>query len=109
MRALEALLADILGRYRLPPEAVVAHSDIAPDRKRDPGELFDWRRLAAKGLAVVTEGPPMPPDAAAATRALGAIGYGIAGEAELPAVLAAFQRRFRPERIDGQLDAETMG
>ena len=49
--ALEFLLGDILQRRRIHPKRVVGHSDVAPLRKRDPGELFPWRRLAAKGLA----------------------------------------------------------
>jgi N-acetylmuramoyl-L-alanine amidase len=65
MRALERLLAEILHRHRLPPEAVIAHSDMAPERKSDPGARFDWRRLAMQGLSVwpvdlVPSPPPQP-------------------------------------------------
>lgn len=52
MRALEALLGEILGRWSIPPERVLAHSDIAPLRKQDPGPRFDWRGLARRGLSV---------------------------------------------------------
>lgn len=52
MAALERLLAAMLDRHGLGPEAVIAHSDMAPDRKGDPGARFDWRRLALQGLAV---------------------------------------------------------
>lgn len=52
MAALEALLADILTRWRIPPERVIGHSDMAPERKSDPGPRFDWQRLARQGLAV---------------------------------------------------------
>jgi N-acetylmuramoyl-L-alanine amidase len=52
MAALEALLAGVLGRWSIPPARVIAHSDMAPGRKADPGPKFDWRRLAAGGLAV---------------------------------------------------------
>jgi hypothetical protein len=52
MAALERLLAGLLERHGLGPEAVIAHSDMAPDRKGDPGARFDWRRLAVQGLAV---------------------------------------------------------
>jgi N-acetylmuramoyl-L-alanine amidase len=52
MAALETLLAGILERWDIPPERVIGHSDMAPDRKKDPGPHFDWRRLALQGLAV---------------------------------------------------------
>lgn len=115
--ALEALLADILGRHGLGPHRVVGHSDVAPERKLDPGEHFPWVRLAARGLALwplssppVGGGPTDDPAALfAAEETLAAIGYGAAG-ADADAsrtVLAAFQRRFRPHLIDGRLDNET--
>ncbi len=52
MAALETLLADILDRWSIPPERVIGHSDMAPDRKGDPGPHFDWRRLAIRGLSI---------------------------------------------------------
>jgi N-acetylmuramoyl-L-alanine amidase len=55
MAGLERLLAGILQRHALPPAAVIGHSDMAPDRKGDPGPRFDWRRLAVQGLAVWPE------------------------------------------------------
>ena len=109
--ALERLLGDICGRRRIDPVRVVGHSDVAPLRKRDPGELFPWRRLAAKGLAYWPGGgeDSAEPDADRARASLARIGYGFCEDAEgLAAVLAAFQRRFRPSRCDGRLDAGTM-
>ena len=109
--ALERLLGDICERRRIDPARVVGHSDVAPLRKRDPGELFPWRRLAAKGLAHWPGGGEgsAEPDAERARAALTRIGYGFCEDAEgLAAVLAAFQRRFRPSRCDGKLDAGTM-
>jgi len=121
MAAVERLCRDILGRHRIPPHRVVGHSDIAPDRKADPGELFDWRRLAAAGVGLWPP-PPHPDDAAAAGRGRGVgivrrtaalsdlarIGYCVsAGAATEQVALAAFQRRYRPERWDGLLDVET--
>jgi N-acetylmuramoyl-L-alanine amidase len=95
MAALEALLASVLARWRIAPEGVVAHSDVAPTRKGDPGRKFDWRRLAHGGLSVWPErlnpGAPDPARFAAAARG---IGYGEDAGAE--AVLAAFRLRFRP-------------
>jgi N-acetylmuramoyl-L-alanine amidase len=116
MAAVEALCRDILARHPIPPDRVVGHSDIAPERKSDPGELFDWPRLAGAGIGLW---PPPHPDAAAgrgrgvgimqrtaALADLARIGYGVSPADEAPAV-AAFQRRFRPARWDGLLDRET--
>jgi N-acetylmuramoyl-L-alanine amidase len=89
MLALERLLAGLLARYRLPPRAVIAHSDLAPDRKADPGARFDWRRLALQGLSVWPE-PGVPGDLAAD---LAAFGY---PDAAPDLILAAFRLRFRP-------------
>jgi N-acetylmuramoyl-L-alanine amidase len=92
MRALETLLRGILHRHAIPPERVIAHSDMAPDRKSDPGARFDWARLARAGLSVWPT-----PDATATGRFdthAKAFGY-TAGVT--PAVrLAAFRLRFRP-------------
>jgi N-acetylmuramoyl-L-alanine amidase len=116
MLAVELLCRDILSRYRIPPYRVVGHSDIAPDRKADPGELFDWPRLACAGIGLW---PPTAADLsrrrgrgvgvvqhAGALADLARIGYCVSAATE-QVVLAAFQRRFRPERWDGLLDGET--
>lgn len=89
MARLESLLADILQRHDLPPQAVIGHSDMAPDRKGDPGPRFDWRRLARQGLSVWPE-PAAPADLAADLRAFG---Y---PEAPPETLLATFRLRFRP-------------
>jgi N-acetylmuramoyl-L-alanine amidase len=108
MRAVGELCRDILARHPIPAHRVVGHSDIAPDRKIDPGELFDWPRLAHAGIGLwpppMHAGPPRPVDRDRALADLAAIGYCLA--AEHPAV-AAFQRRFRPISIDGVIDPET--
>jgi N-acetylmuramoyl-L-alanine amidase len=110
MAAVERLCCDILARHPIPPHRVVAHSDIAPDRKIDPGELFDWPRLARAGIGIWPQpscGRAPPPVARAeAIAGLGAIGYCVSAAAE-KFVIAAFQRRFRPGRCDGRLDRET--
>ena len=111
IRVLEDLLRELLARWPIAPEAVLGHSDVAPARKQDPGELFPWRRLAAHGLALwPAASVPERPDAHRAAVRLRRIGYGLdeAG-ASLPTVLRAFQRRFRAEQVDGTLDATTMG
>lgn len=89
--ALERLLAAILDRWAIPPARVIAHSDMAPERKRDPGPRFDWRGLALAGLSV-WHGPGGDPDAPLA-ESLTALGY---PEAAPEARLAAFRLRFRP-------------
>jgi N-acetylmuramoyl-L-alanine amidase len=88
--ALERLLADILHRWQIPPERVIAHSDMAPLRKADPGPRFDWRRLAVQGLAVW---PEEGGEAGTFLDDARAFGYPPAPE---DAVLAAFRLRFRP-------------
>ena len=111
MRALEALLHGIMARWAIGPEGVIAHSDMAPGRKADPGARFDWRRLALGGLSVW-------PDRAepGQTRSFGAdarrFGYPDVG-ADL--VLAAFRLRFRPwatgplDSIDAGIIADLAG
>lgn len=109
--ALLGLLGAICDRHGLGPEAVLGHSDVAPARKDDPGERFPWRSLAANGFGL-WPGPAAPatPDLEGALRALGRIGYRLDLPATTPRHLVrAFQRRFRPGRVDGGLDAETMG
>lgn len=107
MAAVEALAADIVARHRIRPSNVVGHSDIAPTRKQDPGELFDWPRLAARGLAArpVPCGDPGWTDAGFLA-ALGRYGYDITAPAD---AIIAFQRRHRPARLDGVVDAECRG
>ncbi len=97
MNRLEELLVTLLKRYDLPPSAVIAHSDLAPGRKIDPGQRFDWCRMARQGLAVWPDAAA-PGDFAAHARA---VGYPEeAGEEEL---LASFRMRFRPGH-SGPLD-----
>lgn len=99
MARLEILLAQILPRWAIPPLGVIAHSDMAPGRKVDPGPRFDWRRLARQGLAVWPDGTgdAAAPLAASLTR----IGYPPAPDAQR---LHAFRLRFRP-RAEGPEDA----
>ena len=104
--ALIALARDLIGRHPIPPINVVGHADVAPRRKTDPGELFDWRRLAAAGIGLWPDGAS--PDGAGGDAAadLAAIGY---ETIDLGLSVAAFQRRFRPARVDGRVDGETAG
>lgn len=117
--AVAALCRDILDRCGIAPARVLAHSDIAPGRKRDPGERFPWPRLAQAGVGlwVPPSEDPAPADALApaAVRDLQAdlarLGYGIAAsglhDAASRAVVEAFQRRYRPLRVDGDPDPGT--
>jgi N-acetylmuramoyl-L-alanine amidase len=111
----------ILSRHRIPPRNVIAHSDIAPGRKEDPGELFPWPRLAGEGIGLWVEAQAVSGeslshgdlgDAVRALQAdLAAFGYGIDPtgdyEARTRDVVIAFQRHFRPAMFDGVADAQT--
>lgn len=101
MAALTVLARDILTRHPIPPRNVVGHSDIAPDRKLDPGEKLDWARLAADGIGVWPAGTGRA--AGGASDMLAAYGYDVAARH----AVAAFQRHFRPALIDGAFDDET--
>ncbi len=114
MAAFRELAGDIIGRHAIPPERVLGHSDTAPARKQDPGELFDWRGLAAAGIGLWPEpGPaPDPDDASPATESevaalLSRFGYDGEG-AGIPLTLLAFQRHFHPEWLSGLPLAETV-
>lgn len=105
--ALLPLLARIVKRYDIPRANVVAHSDIAPARKVDPGELFPWARLAECGLCLprptkLDLGDPFDNDGAFYL-ALERFGYDITDGRK---AVEAFQRRWRPELIDGEIDGE---
>lgn len=107
MAALVELARELCRRWRIPPDRVVGHSDVAPTRKDDPGELFRWEALARAGLChPVPPAQPVPPDETAARAALARFGYPPAPAAPL---LRAFQRRWRPACCDGVLDPGTMG
>lgn len=89
--ALEGLLAAILTRWHIPPQRVIAHSDMAPDRKSDPGPRFDWRRLARQGLSVWPD--PVEAEPGAFVPALRSFGY---PDAPPDILLHAFRLRFAP-------------
>jgi N-acetylmuramoyl-L-alanine amidase len=113
----------ILSRHRIPPRNVIAHSDIAPGRKEDPGELFPWKRLAGQGIGLWVDLPSTSGDSVSigargqevsdVQNALQRFGYGITVsgvfDEQTRSVVIAFQRHFRPETIDGVVDSETAG
>lgn len=115
MDAVVALCRDILSRHDIPARHVLAHSDVAPGRKVDPGEKFDWRRLASEDIGLwvpevpVGQGEPLAPsDLARFQHLLATFGYGVdaTGVIDEPTRKAtdAFQRHFRPSLVDGIAD-----
>jgi N-acetylmuramoyl-L-alanine amidase len=110
--ALEVLSRAILARHAIPPDRVLGHSDVAPRRKEDPGELFPWQRLARAGIGLwpdfAAAATPPEPSIAVARQNLARIGYETGADGTLDAaIVTAFQRRYRPARCDGVLDPET--
>jgi N-acetylmuramoyl-L-alanine amidase len=120
--AVTALCRGILTRNTIPPVRVLGHSDVAPARKQDPGEKFPWRILHDSGVghwvkpARITDGPLIALGdrgtmVEAMQRSLADYGYGITVngiyDSTTHEVVTAFQRHFRPERIDGVSDAST--
>jgi N-acetylmuramoyl-L-alanine amidase len=115
MTALIALCHDIFSRHAIPARFVLGHSDVAPQRKADPGELLDWPALARAGIGLwpdfTATRETSPDDVASVQQALADIGYdcpvtGVA-DAMTKNVVIAFQRHFRPSLCDGAIDAET--
>ena len=123
MSSVATLALDIAGRHKIVPERVLGHSDVAPGRKIDPGEKFDWRALHEAGVGHWTEpvalggglfmqageqGEPV----AALQGLLAAYGYSleVTGhyDAATVSVVEAFQRHFRPQRVDGVADLSTI-
>jgi N-acetylmuramoyl-L-alanine amidase len=102
MAAVMELSQDIVARHPIHARNVVGHSDVAPRRKMDPGEFFDWARLAAAGVGLWpadSETCIMDPDVTADM--LAKVGYEMS---DPMAALKAFQRHFRPERVTGRID-----
>ncbi len=122
MHAVLSLCQDILQRHTVPARNVVGHSDVAPGRKQDPGELFDWRYLAANDVGLWPVackvhdkhiGPNSPADDVRQLQEdLAGFGYRITVDGvyggETSNVVVAFQRHFRPERIDRVADSGTL-
>ena len=119
--AVLALVRDIVKRHQIRPDRVVGHSDIAPQRKVDPGPLFPWKRLADEGLVTWPKAETVAqrrpayerelPDVAWFQDMLAKHGFAVPQNGELDAatvnVLRAFQMKYRPARFDGTPDAET--
>ncbi|MBB3772505.1 N-acetylmuramoyl-L-alanine amidase [Angulomicrobium tetraedrale] len=123
IEAVTALAKDILSRHPIPPDRVLAHSDVAPTRKADPGEKFPWEALHRFGVGhLVEETPPsdgrffmrgehgQPIEALQAMLALYGYDVPVSGTycAQTEAVVRAFQRHFRRARVDGIADVSTL-
>ena len=112
----------IIARHPIPPRNVIGHSDIAPGRKTDPGELFPWKRLADAGVGLWVEAEaeheaPLSRGMSGARvdelqAALAHYGYGLDAsglyDERTEIVVSAFQLHFRPANFDGVADAETL-
>lgn len=122
IEAVIALCRNLVARHGIAAERVLAHSDVAPERKQDPGELFPWERLAEEGVgfwmrpAPIVAGPvlqlgdsgPAVADLKAQFRRFGyRPGEGDVFDAQFEAIVTAFQRHFRPARVDGVADPST--
>jgi N-acetylmuramoyl-L-alanine amidase len=123
MLAVERLSRDIVTRHGIGSERVLAHSDVAPARKKDPGEKFPWARLARAGIGHWVAPAPAADDeglgrgdaaahVAPFQAALRRYGYGIEPtgvvDERTELVVTAFQRHFRPQRVDGRIDRSTV-
>jgi N-acetylmuramoyl-L-alanine amidase len=101
--ALITLCHGILLRHPIPSARVLGHSDVAPARKDDPGELFPWAQLARAGIGLWPQAIASDLGADALTR------YGYDPSASQDKAITAFQRHFRPKKLDGQWDSECAG
>jgi N-acetylmuramoyl-L-alanine amidase len=122
--ALTALCRGIFTRYRIRADRVLAHSDVAPARKLDPGEKFPWKVLADSGIGIWVKAAPIgqggpifvlgerDPTIEEAQRLLAKFGYGATANGYFDSMtrdaVAAFQRHFRPARVDGVLDVSSL-
>jgi len=121
--AVIALCRGIMLRRKVPSHRVLAHSDVAPARKKDPGEKFPWHSLANSGVGHWVQPAPIvrgetlklgtiSDDVAGLQTALARYGYGVTANGKYDAatmeVVTAFQRHFRPARVDGVADHSTL-
>lgn len=121
IEAVTSLLEAIRDRWSIEDRDIVGHSDTAPARKEDPGELFPWKRLAEAGHGLWSDATAAPgeplgegdegPGVFVLQAGLKRLGYALPPsgqfDADTAAVVRAFQRHWRPERVDGKADGET--
>lgn len=122
METLVAVAGDIVARHGIEARNVVGHSDVAPSRKQDPGEWFDWAALAAEGIGLWPVPRPsrgrvlamgdQGEDVERFQAALATYGYGLVADGRFGPltrdVVASFQRHFRPQTVNGDADLETL-
>jgi len=107
MQALKPLCHELMEEFNIPPQNILGHSDIAPSRKQDPGELFDWEGLAKDGIGVWPEDDAQARDAAKDVLADPGVVHGLFmrigydPDANLKDLVLAFQRHYNPERVLG--------
>ena len=121
VEAVITLLTDIRGRWEIDDDRILGHSDVAPDRKEDPGERFPWKRLAGEGHGLWLEAEPAPgPELKVGDKGVGVFalqaGLHRLGYQPLPSgkydevtaqTIRAFQRHWRQEKVDGVADGQT--
>ena len=123
MRSVIELSRAIVARHKIPPSRVLAHSDIAPARKIDPGEYFDWERLARHGLGLWVPAAPIEGDRGlglgdkgetvlAMQTQLVKLGFGLdrngVFDTSTEIIVKAFQRHWRQRKVDGRADRSTL-
>ena len=104
MSVLTELCVEIINKYSISPENIVGHSDIAPRRKKDPGELFDWKSLAKKGVGLWPEPILNKITIESLEKSLNDFGYEVV---DLRSTITAFQRHYLPDKVSGTSDATT--
>lgn len=109
LESLAGLVRDVLSRHDISENRILGHSDVAPGRKQDPGELFPWRWLAGEGIGIWPDAPDLsaPGNETVLREKLTQFGYD--PEAPLLDVVTAFQRHWQPEKVDGIADQVTWG
>ncbi len=110
MARVVSLCVELVEKYAIRPERVLGHSDVAPTRKQDPGEKFDWQRLAREGVGLWASPPPPGEEIQPIDEFLSKFSaYGYQTDGAAPAdVVCAFQRHYRPMRVDGRVDDSTL-
>ena len=101
MKMVAMLCREIIARHKIPAKNVVGHSDVAPARKEDPGELFDWQTMAKLGIGLWPK--DVPATSAVEASQLAQYGYDMSNPEK---AIVAFQRHFRPKSMTGQWDSE---
>jgi N-acetylmuramoyl-L-alanine amidase len=111
INALLDLIGNLRERHNIPDTRIVGHSDVAPDRKQDPGERFPWKLLADSGHGIWPETGTAAHPVPDATAALSSVGYSVGAASDDPVTVAsllAFQRRYLPDHLSGKFDQKSV-